>query len=230
MRAIILAAGMGTRLRPLTIKTPKSLIKVKDKPLIERQIEYLKEKGIDEIIVVTGYLKESFEYLKEKYNVELFYNDKYDIYNNIYTMNLVKDYLGDSYVIDADIYLDRNIFKNDIKDSTYFSVCKAKFNNEWKIVFDENNNIEKIDIVEEGFGYILSGVSYWSVEDSKVIKEELERIMKTSDFSKFYWDDIVRLNIGKLNVKIDKLKEDDIFEIDSLEDLEEINNKVKITK
>ena len=65
MRAILLAAGMGTRLRPLTLTTPKSLISVNGQPMLERQIEFLKEKGIDEIIVVTGYLNEKFEYLKE---------------------------------------------------------------------------------------------------------------------------------------------------------------------
>ena len=64
MRAIILAAGLGTRLRPMTDNTPKALIKVNDKPLVEYQIEYLKEKGIDEIIVVVGYLHEHFDYLK----------------------------------------------------------------------------------------------------------------------------------------------------------------------
>ena len=47
---------MGTRLRPLTLTTPKSLIKVNGIPMLERQVEFLKEKGIDEIIVVTGYL------------------------------------------------------------------------------------------------------------------------------------------------------------------------------
>ena len=65
MRAILLAAGMGTRLRPLTIDTPKSLISVNGKPMLETQIQFLKEKGIDDIIVVTGYLSEKFEYIKE---------------------------------------------------------------------------------------------------------------------------------------------------------------------
>ena len=101
MRAILLAAGMGTRLRPLTLETPKSLVKVNNKPMLETQVEYLIEKGIKEIIVVTGYLSEKFDYLKEKYNIKLVHNDKYNVYNNIYTMYLVKEYLGDSYVIDA---------------------------------------------------------------------------------------------------------------------------------
>ena len=81
MRAILLAAGMGTRLRPLTLDTPKSLVKVNGKPMLERQIEFLHEKGIKEIIVVTGYLKDKFNYLEDKYGVKLVHNDKFDIYN-----------------------------------------------------------------------------------------------------------------------------------------------------
>ena len=57
MRAILLAAGIGSRLRPLTLETPKPLIKINDESMIERQIKFLKEVGINEIIVVTGYLK-----------------------------------------------------------------------------------------------------------------------------------------------------------------------------
>ncbi|MDU5414242.1 MAG: NTP transferase domain-containing protein, partial [Clostridium perfringens] len=102
MRAILLAAGMGTRLRPLTLDTPKSLIEVNGRPLLERQIEFLRERGVEEIIVVTGYLAEKFDYLKDKYGVKLVNNDKYDIYNNIYTMYLVREYLENTYVVDAD--------------------------------------------------------------------------------------------------------------------------------
>ncbi|MBJ8133569.1 sugar phosphate nucleotidyltransferase, partial [Bacillus cereus group sp. N3] len=106
MRAILLAAGMGTRLRPLTLTKPKSLVEVNGKPMLERQIEYLQEIGIDEIIVVTGYLSEKFNYLVDKYeNIRLVYNDKYNVYNNIYTMYVVREYLADAYVVDADVYL-----------------------------------------------------------------------------------------------------------------------------
>lgn len=79
MRAIILAAGMGSRLRPLTLNMPKPLIKINNESIIERQIKFIKEIGINEIIVMTGYLKEEFEFLKEKYGVKIIYNDKYDI-------------------------------------------------------------------------------------------------------------------------------------------------------
>lgn len=74
-QVVILAAGMGKRLRPLTLTTPKSLVEVNGRPVLEKRIEYLNEIGIYEIIVVTGYLNEKFEYLKEKYWVKLIYND-----------------------------------------------------------------------------------------------------------------------------------------------------------
>lgn len=64
MRAILLAAGMGTRLRPMTLDTPKSLVEVNGRPMLETQIEFLREKGINEIIIVTGYLKENLNILK----------------------------------------------------------------------------------------------------------------------------------------------------------------------
>lgn len=219
MRAILLAAGMGTRLRPLTLNTPKSLIVVNGKPLAERQIEALKEKGINDITIVTGYLSEKFEYLKEKYNVNIVYNDKYDKYNNIYTMYLVRELLGDAYVIDADVYINRNFIKDKIKDSTYFSAYKENFNNEWKLEFDNSNNISDINITS-GDGYILSGVSYWAENDAKIIVDKLEKAIESKNFENLYWDNIVKDNLENLNIKLEKLNTNDIFEIDSVEELE----------
>lgn len=223
MRAILLAAGMGTRLRPLTLTTPKSLVKVNGTPMIERQVEFLKERGIDEIIVITGYLKEKFEYLKEKYGVKLIHNDKYDVYNNIYTMYLAKDYLGDSYVIDADVYLHNNFIDKNIKTSAYFSGYKEGFKNEWIIEFDGDDKVNNI-IVGDDKGYILCGVSYWSNDDAKTIVNKLEDAIYNRDFKNLYWDDIVKENIEKIDVEIRKINSEDCFEIDSLDDLEKVEN------
>lgn len=226
MRAILLAAGMGTRLRPLTLETPKSLIEVNGKPLLERQIEFLKEKGINEIIVVTGYLNDKFEYLKDKYGVTLVFNNKYDVYNNIYSMYIVRDYLGDSYVIDADVYINRNFILSDINRSTYFSAYKKDVKNEWKICFDENNKVNNIEIIN-GDGFILCGVSYWSKEDGVLIKSRIEEELKNGDFTNLYWDDIVKNNIKDLDIRIEKINDDDIYEIDNIEELNIVKNIVE---
>ena len=226
MRAILLAAGMGTRLRPLTLETPKSLIEVNGKPLLERQVEFLKEKGINEIIVVTGYLNEKFEYLKEKYGVKLVFNDKYDIYNNIYSMYLVREYLADPYVIDADVYINRNFIVTDINKSTYFSAYKRNVKNEWKLCFDENKKVNDIEIIN-GDGFILCGVSYWSKNDGILIKDRIEEALKTGDFTNLYWDDIVKNNLKDLDVRIEEINDDDIYEIDNIEELNMVKSIVE---
>lgn len=223
MRAILLAAGMGTRLRPLTESTPKSLVKVNGKPMIERQIEFLKERGINDIVILTGYLKEKFDYLAEKYNVKLVNNDKYDIYNNIYTMYIVKDYLSDAYVIEADVYLCRNFLAENLTTSTYFTGKRKNFKNEWKLYFDVNGKVTDIK-VESGDGFIMSGVSYWTQKDGDFIKDKLSKVIEAGNFNKLYWDDIVKENLKGLDIHVNEISGDDWFEIDCLEDLNSLND------
>lgn len=217
MRAIILAAGLGTRLRPMTDNTPKALIKVNDKPLVEYQIEYLKEKGIDEIIVVVGYLCEQFDYLKEKYGVKLVFNDKYAEYNNFYSLYLVKDYLADSYVIDADNYLFKNMFRSDINRSTYFSVYREDCENEWFLIYGDDYKVKDI-IVDSKAGRILSGVSFWDKETAEKINKFIDFAYDSNEFMDLYWDNMVKDNISELDVYVEELEVNSIYEIDSVKD------------
>ena len=226
MRAIILAAGMGTRLRPITLTTPKSLIEVAKETLIERQIRFLREKGIEEIVVVTGYLADKFNFLKDKYGVTLVHNEEYATYNNFYTMYLVREYLEDSYVIDADNYLVHNFLKSELNHSAYFSAYKREFVNEWVLHTDEMDRV--IDVtIETGEGPIMCGVSYWSQQDGKLLQEAINERFATGNFEEIYWDDIVVENLQQLTVKRVEISAEDTYEIDSLEDLEALRKKVE---
>lgn len=227
MRAILLAAGMGTRLRPLTNEIPKALVKVNGIPMLERQIQCLKEKGINDIIVLTGYLNEKFNYLAEKYEIKLIHNDKYDLYNNIYTMYLVRDYLSEAYVIEGDVYFNRNFLDTNLSNSVYFSAKKKDFNNEWMLIFDENNKVYDIKIGTKDEAYILCGISYWSDKDGKFIAKKVKEAIDSGDFKDLYWDNIVKDNLNNLDVYLRELKEDDSFEIDSLEDLKKVEERLK---
>lgn len=230
MRAIILAAGMGTRLRPLTNDTPKALVKVNGKPMVERQIEFLLDKGISEIIIVTGYLHGKFDYLKDKYGVKLVHNDKYDVYNNIYTMYLVKNYLPGSYILEGDVFLHNNVIDPAPGTSMYFSNFRESFINEWKIVTDSTSRVIDIVVGSGTNDYILSGISYWNKKDGDFIVDKLEEVMAGDDFTDLYWDEIVKRNIGKLHVTLRKMTATDSFEIDNVDELrqvEEILKKVK---
>lgn len=226
MRAIILAAGLGTRLRPMTDNKPKALIEVKNKPLVEYQIEFLKEKGIDEIIIVVGYLHEQFDYLKEKYGVELVYNDKYAVYNNFYSLYLVKDYLADSYVIDADNYLFKNMFRSDINRSTYFSVYREECENEWFLVYGDDFKVKDI-IVDSKAGRILSGVSFWDKDTAKKIVEFINKAYTSGEFVNLYWDNMVKDNISELDVYVEELESNSIYEIDSVKDYNKLEEILK---
>ncbi|WP_404987646.1 sugar phosphate nucleotidyltransferase [Clostridium culturomicium] len=226
MRAILLAAGMGTRLRPITLETPKPLIEINGESMIERQIKSLKEIGVEDIIVVTGYLKEKFDFLKEKYGVKTVHNDMYDKYNNIYTMYLVKDYLKDTYVIEGDIYLNKNFLRKDIEKSSYFSAPKYGFQNEWMLNVDKNGRVTAIEEGSEDGRYIMCGVSYWNEKDGEYIVKKLEEKVEDGDFTTLFWDHIVRDNIQKVDVRLEKLDSDDVYEIDSLEELQWIEENL----
>lgn len=221
MNAVILAAGIGTRLRPSTNIKPKPLIQVNGVPMIERQIEYLRQIGVNEIVVVTGYLKEEFNYLVEKYNVKLIFNDKFDVYNNCYSMYIARDYLHNTYVIEGDVYLTRNFLKRNLETSTYFSGIRYDFGSEWILNFNGNDELTEIT-VGSGTDYIMTGVSYWIEEDSKTIKKKLEELVDGNEFKDLFWDNIIKSNPEDFSIKINKILSTDWFEIDSINDLERV--------
>lgn len=222
MRAIILAAGMGTRLRPLTLTTPKPLIPVQGEPMIERQIKFLHEKGIKDIIIVTGYLNESFDYLQENYGVKLVHNDKYNEYNNLYTMYLVKEFLPSAFVLEGDVYLNRNILDETVTESTYFSARKCNFTNEWMLKIGTDGYLDNIVVGSDDEELIMCGVSYWSQEDGEFLKGKLEQAIEQGGFEEMFWDNLVKDSLDELKIKVHELKSDDLFEIDSLDELNEL--------
>jgi len=231
MRAILMAAGMGTRLRPLTLTTPKSLIEVNGMSLLERQIINLKEVGIDEIIVLTGYLHEKFDDLVKKYNLIKVINDKYDVYNNIYTMYLVREYLEDAYVIDADQYITRNFLSEEMPSSSvYYSACKENIKGEWILKYDEQGKLYGIEIGKEGDkpNYIMSGASFWSAKDGALICKKVQEAIEVNNSTDIYWDNIAVDNLKNMDVYIEKIQSNDIFEIDSIEDLEYLKRTLKL--
>ena len=108
--AIIMAAGFSARCMPLSNSMPKGLFQVRGEVLIEREIRQLKEVGVEDIIVVVGFMHEKFEYLREKFGVTLLLNEDYDKYNNMSSLYVAQDYMRNSYILCSDNYYEDNVF------------------------------------------------------------------------------------------------------------------------
>lgn len=139
--ALILAAGMSTRFVPLNYETPKGLLTVKGEKLIERQIEQLHEKGITEIIIVVGYMKEQFEYLIEKYGVTLVETSEFTERNNHASVYAARNWLKNTIVTSSDLYFSENIFQKYAYDSYYCTQYIPGKTAERGIITDENDYI-----------------------------------------------------------------------------------------
>ena len=182
MNAIIMAAGTGIRLRPWTNDRPKGLVEIEGIPIIERQIRFFRERGVDEIIIVAGHQARRFDSLIARdSDITLVFNDKYDVYNNIYSMYLVRDRLDDGYVSEADVFMHENYVLPHPDRSLIFGGYRKGFAKEWIVRFDESRRIRRID-VQGGEGIIQAGLSYWTGRDAPLLRDKLEEMIGARRF------------------------------------------------
>ncbi|HVI45581.1 MAG TPA: sugar phosphate nucleotidyltransferase [Chitinophaga sp.] len=237
MNAIILAAGIGSRLNPLTAHIPKPLVRVEGIPIIERQITMLKEKGITDISIITGHLHELFAYLVPKFGVRLIYNEHYASFNNLYSLFLAKEYFGDSYILEGDVYLSRNFLIAAPGTSTYFCGHKDKISQEWIVNYD--THVRNILIVSDEHlndplykngAKIFAGISFWTRQDAALIKSSMEMHVASSLAEKdapqrnYFWDMMILENLPRLSIAVQSLDSNDWFEIDRYTELQALSS------
>ena len=131
--AIILAAGYGMRMVPLSVEQPKALIKIQNEVLIERMIKQLHEANVFDIKIVVGFMKESFEYLIDKYDVELIVNKDYENTNTMYSLYLAKNYIKNTYILSSDVWLKENIFNRFHFIVVHFTILPKIAHDIWSI-------------------------------------------------------------------------------------------------
>lgn len=226
--AIIMASGLGTRMRPLTDKTPKPLIKVLGKPMAESVIDALEAKGVKHIYVVVGYLKEQFSYLTKKYkNVSLIENPDYERVNNISSVYYAREILkkGDCFICEADLFVaNGKLFCADLTASCYFGKFVKGYSDDWVFETDEKGLITRVGKCGTDL-FNMVGISYFTASDARVLADKIEKTYGHGAYETLFWDDVVNSNLSDLKLRVHPVGADDIYEIDTVEELKIVNGE-----
>lgn len=230
-RAVIMAAGIGKRMQPVTFDTPKPLIKVNGTRMIDSVVSALRNNGINEIYVVVGYLKEQFYKWAEESDVTLIENPFYDTCNNISSLYAAREHLEDSIILDGDqIIYNGKILEPHFTLSGYNAVWSEGHTDEW-LMEVEDGVVTSCSRTGGERGWQLYSVSRWSAEDGRTLKELLELEFETKKNHDVYWDDIpMFLHPDRFRLGIRIMNYEDILEIDSFEELTKIDSHYKNTE
>lgn len=226
-KAIIMAAGMGKRLRPVTYDIPKPLIKVNGNRMIDSIIDSLNYNGISEIYVVVGYLKKQYIQLTEKYdNVKLIENPYYSTSNNISSLYVAKDFLGDCIIVDGDQIIENKSIVNPCFERSGYCVIKMhEYTKEWILNVNDRGIVEGCSRTGGNNGWQLVGVSFWSKRDGELLRQCLIEEFEVRKNLDIYWDDLALFCYPELfELGIREINISDLIEIDEYKELVSYDN------
>lgn len=230
--AILMAAGLGSRMRPLTDTVAKPLVKVDGTPLIETVLAALEKRGVAEIYIVTGYKAEQFNALAETHtNVRLVHNAEYAAKNNINSVAVVADKMAasDCFICEADLFLPKaDILCRELSHSGYFGKMVAGRSDDWVFDTDSNGRITRV-----GKGgtdcFNMVGISYFRQADAAKIANAVVEDVKKPENAQLFWDEVVDRLIknDELDLVVHPVSSDEIVECDTVDDLKKLEAKLK---
>lgn len=223
-KAIFMAAGFGSRMVPVTLNTPKPLIKVHGKKIIETLLDAVLDAGITDITIVRGYLSEQFDLLRKKYPMIKFVeNPIYNEANNISSAYLVRDMLANAYVLESDLLLYNKELIRKYEYTTNYLGMYTKRTDDW--CFETKKGfITKVRVGGENVHHMF-GISYWTKEDALKMEVDIEKVFKSPGGKERYWDEVaLRECINNYKVWVREIGEGEIVEIDTYSELKQIDS------
>jgi len=218
--AIILAAGKSMRLAPFIYERPKGLFCVKGEILVERQIEQLKEAGVNDICIVVGYMKEKFFYLEKKYGVHLISNNTFSQKGNLYSLYKAKEFLGDTYICCADHYFKYNPFVEENPYNLSYRACsyhRGKFL-EFAVNYSDAKVITGFSVGGKD-SMAMVGHAYFNAKFSQKFRKLMEEEIDQFGVSNLFWEEFYGRHQKELTLYLREMDEADVLEFDSIDNL-----------
>lgn len=223
-RAVFIAAGFGTRLVPVTLNTPKPLVRVHGKRMIDGLIDACLAAGINEIYVVRGYLAEQFDQLLYKYPmIKFLENPSYNEANNISSAVCARYLMQNAYVFEADLLISNPaIIKKYHYTSDVLGIWKER-TDDWCLTVDREGFLD-----EEKVGglncYQMVGIYYWNAADGAKLADHLQEAYLAPGGKERYWETVPnQVYRGQYRVRVRPCEETDIVEIDTFRELKAID-------
>ena len=218
-KAIVLAAGFGSRLAPVTLDTPKPLVKVNGVRILDTLLDALYAKGITNITIVRGYKKEQFDQLLEKYpTLHFIDNPEFNLANNISSAIHAIDLIDRCYICEADLYISNPDIINKYEYCSNYLGAKVTETDDW--CFKKHNGYAADYQMGGTDCYQAFGISYWDGEDAEQLKTDLRKVYAMRAGKENLWE-MVPLRIMKNNYQLEirKCHKSDIIEIDNFIEL-----------
>ncbi|MCT2875812.1 winged helix-turn-helix transcriptional regulator [Limosilactobacillus fermentum] len=219
-RAVIMGAGYGSRMMPATKDTPKPMVRINGKRIIETQLDALIAVGIKDITIVRGYKKEKYNNLLAKYPFLKFIdNNNYDKTNNISSVMKALDKIkGGTYLNEADLYITN---PDVITKYQYTSNILGSYSletDDWSFRMKDGHIVN----YQQGNTYCYNyyGISYWTAEDCDKLRRDWSEAYSTKEGKQLFWEFIpLKLRHDNYQVEIRHCAKKDIMEIDNYYEL-----------
>ena len=217
--AIILAAGFGMRMVPINLSTPKALIEVNGEPLIERTIRQLHEAGIRDITVVAGFMKDSFEYLMDEYDVDLVINPDYASRNNLHSLALAAKRIRNTYIIPCDIWCAVNPYSS-VEPYSWYMVSDLEDEDSTVRV---NRKRELVKVSDRDSGNAMIGIAYLLEPEASIVRDKLRELDKDDENEDEFWEKAL-YNKDRMILQAKTVSSRDFVEINTYEQLRNLDS------
>lgn len=223
-RAIFIAAGFGSRLAPITLNTPKPLIRVNGVRMIDTMLDAVVAAGIPEIVIVRGYLGEQFDQLLYKYpNIKFVENPLFNECNNIASAMCVRFLFRNAYVLDADLLLNNPALIRTYEYRTNLLGVPVERTDDWCVTQDKNGYVDSVS-VGGTHAFREVGISYWNEEDGAKLADDLQAVYESPGGRERFWEQTPLVYRKEhYRVAIRECQQSDILEIDTFSELKQMD-------